>query len=112
VISRIEALWYGTIEPTPFTHGFIYSKGSLAQLDYPNADATELAGISNAGTIVGNESTDGTTILFIYANGLFKFISPPNTASSSVTGMSLRLGLIVGIAKSNSGHQGFIAKCN
>ena len=103
----------GTIEPTPFTHGFIYSKGSWAQLDYPNADATELVGISNAGTIVGNESTDGTTIPFIYANGLFKFISPPNTASSFVAGMGLRSGLIVGIAKSNSGeHQGFIAKCN
>lgn len=103
----------GTIGVSPLTHGFIYHNGSWAQLDYPNADTTALVGISDAGTIVGNATRSGSSIgiPFIYHDGMFKKISVPN-ASAYVAGISLRLGLIVGLASpSSGGHRGFIAKC-
>jgi probable HAF family extracellular repeat protein len=106
----------GTIGVTPLTHGFIYHNGSWAKVDYPNADATTLVGISNAGVVIGNSSSaNGTSKAFLYNNGVFKVISPPNTTGSYVTGMSLKSGLILGVAYSNvafGGQQGFVAKCN
>jgi hypothetical protein len=105
----------GTIGVTPVTQGFIYQNGSWAKLDYPKADATTLVGISNAGVIIGNANffATSTGTPFLYENGVFKKISPPNTNGSYVAGMSLRSGLIVGVAHPNSGgQQGFVAKCN
>jgi hypothetical protein len=105
----------GTIGVTPVTHGFIYHKGSWAKLDYPKADSTTLVGISDADVIIGNANffATSTGTPFLYKNGVFKIISPPNTTGSYVAGISLRSGLIVGVANPNSGGQrGFIAKCN
>jgi hypothetical protein len=105
----------GTIGVTPVTQGFIYHNGSWAKLDYPKADATTLVGISNAGVIIGNANffATSTGTPFLYKSGVFKKISPPNTNGSYVAGMSLRSGLIVGVANLNAGgQQGFIAQCN
>ncbi len=105
----------GTIGVTPVTHGFIYSNRSWAKLDYPKADSTTLVGISNAGVIVGNANFFATSsgTPFLYENGVFKTISPPNSNGSYVAGISLRSGLIVGVDYPNSGgQQGFMAKCN
>ncbi|SRR6266567_40285 len=99
-------------------HGFIYYNGKWATLHYPNAIGTSLYGISNAGVIVGNANfADGSTKGFLYKNGVFKIISPPNTTGpgvgSGVIGISLRSGLILGFADlPNSPRQGYIAKCN
>jgi len=104
----------GTIGVSPLTHGFIYHNGSWAKLNYPKADATTLVGISDAGMIIGNADFFGsfTGTPFIYQNGIFKKLSIPH-ASSYVAGISLKLGLIVGLTSPDSGgHRGFIAKCN
>ena len=105
----------GTIGVTPVTHGFIYHNGSWAKLDYPKADSTTLVGITNADVIIGNANffATSTGTSFLYENGVFKTISPPNTTGSYVAGISVRSGLIVGVAKPSSGGQrGFMARCN
>ena len=101
------------------SHGLIYHKGSWAQLDYPGGAFTRLTGISNSGLIIGNGNTSASqfgppTTPFLYENGAFKIISPPNTlpGTASVTGISLKLGMIVGSALNlNNKPIGFIAKC-
>jgi probable HAF family extracellular repeat protein len=97
-------------------HGFIYYRGTWANLEYPGANLTAPAGISDAGVIVGNSSSpDGSSTAFLYKNGVFKAISVPDTTGSYVISSSLRTGLILGIAYSDfviGGQEGFIAKCN
>lgn len=101
------------------SHGLIFHKGSWAQLDYPGVAFTRLTGISNSGVIIGNGNTitsqfAGPTTPFLYENGVFKVISPPDTlaGTASVTGISLKLGMIVGSAKNlNNKETGFIAEC-
>lgn len=99
-------------------HAFVYHNGKWGTIQYPNAIATWLSGISNAGVIAGNaQLADGSTIGFLYDNGVFKIISPPNTTGpgvgSGVTGMSLRSGLVLGFADLPNGpRQGYIAQCN
>ena len=98
-------------------HGFIYRHGRWTTLTYPGANQTNLVGISDAGVIVGNSSNsaNGTSTAFLYKEGVFKAISVPNMTGSFVISTSLRTGLILGIAYSNSvfgGQEGFIAKCN
>ena len=79
--------------------------GQWATLNYPNAAFTHLAGISNAGAVVGNAlDTDGG---FLYKNGVFKNILDPKGAPTSVLGISPRQGLILGTSSSG----GFIATC-
>jgi len=98
-------------------HGFVYHNGEWATLHFPNANSTMPAGISNAGVIVGNAGfSDGTTKGFLYKNGVFKVISPPNSVGpglgSGVVGISLRSGLILGFSDlPNSPRQGYIAEC-
>jgi probable HAF family extracellular repeat protein len=99
-------------------HAFVYHNGKWATLQYPNANSTLLSGVSNAGVIVGNAGfADGSTKGFLYKNGAFEVISPPNSvgpgAGSGVIGISLGSGLILGFADlPNSARQGYIAKCN
>ena len=99
-------------------HAFVYHNGKWATLKYPHAVGTWLYGISNAGVMVGDaQLADGSVIGFLYKNGTFKVISPPNTTGpgvgSGVIGISLRSGLILGFADlRNSPRQGYIAKCN
>jgi hypothetical protein len=97
-------------------HGFIYYHGMWANLEYPGANDTTPVGVSDAGVIVGNSGfPDGSSTSFLYKNGVFKSISPPNTNGSYVIASSLRTGLILGFAYSDSvfgGREGYIAKCN
>jgi probable HAF family extracellular repeat protein len=97
-------------------HGFVYYHGMWANLEYPGANATDPRGISDAGVIVGNSSSpDGSATAFLYQNGVFKAISVPNTTGSYVVASSLRKGLILGIAYSDSvvgGQEAFIAQCH
>jgi len=97
-------------------HAFVYHKGKWATLQYPHAISTGLSGISNSGVIVGNaQLANSSTTGFLYKNGIFKAILPPNTTGSGVDGISLKSELILGFAYSNSvfgGREGFIAKCN
>ena len=86
-------------------NGFIYQGSQWATLNYPNAPFTHLAGISNAGAVVGNAiETDGG---FLYTNGVFKKIHDPNGTPTSILGISPRQGLILG----TSSLGGFIATC-
>ena len=99
-------------------HAFIYDNGKWATLKYPNAIATWLYGISNAGVMVGNaELSNGSNRGFLYEQGTFKDVIPPNTigpgVGSGIIGISLRTGLILGFADlHNSPRQGYIAKCD
>ena len=101
------------------SHGLIFHNGSWAQLDFPGVAFTQLTGISNAGVIVGNGNTSNSqfgppTTPFLYENGAFKTISPPNTLAGSalVSGISLKRGMIVGSALNlNNKPVGFIARC-
>lgn len=99
-------------------HAFVYYKGKWVTLRFPNATATSLSGISNAGAMIGNaEFKDGSTTGFRYKNGKFETITPPGTTGpgvgSAVVAISLRTGLILGLADlQNSPRQGFIAECN
>lgn len=101
------------------SHGLIFHKGSWAKLDFPGLAFTQLTGISNSGVIVGNGNTSTSqfgppSTPFIYERGTFRVISPPNTLSgtTSVTGISLKLGMIVGSALNlNNKPIGFISQC-
>jgi len=98
-------------------HAFVYYKQKWATLRFPNANATSLLGISNAGVMIGSaDLKDGSTTGFRYKDGKFETITPPGTTGpgvgSNVTAISLRTGLILGFADlKNSPRQGFIAKC-
>ena len=90
-------------------HGFIYHNGTWATLNYRNkTTATYVAGISGAGTIVGDEYANG----FLYKNGVFKDIVGPNGEQVTVRGISPG-GIISGdMWISASGSHGFTAKCH
>jgi probable HAF family extracellular repeat protein len=95
------------------SNGFIYHNGEWATLNFPKSANTSLVGISNAGMIVGSAvMSDGSQTAFLYENGVFKTISPEGATPNSTTvfGISPKLGLIVGTAKGLS-QGGFIAKC-
>lgn len=89
-------------------HGFLYHNGTWATLNYRNqTTATYVAGISGAGTVVGDAFSNG----FLYKNGVFKDIVGPNGAQVTVRGISPG-GIISGdMWISGSGSHGFTAKC-
>jgi len=87
-------------------NGFIYDQGKWATLNYPVSLFTDLVGVNNKGVIVGN-ATD-LDLAFQYDNGKFKTIIGPNGVGVTVTGISPRLGLIVGTAGPKGG---FVAMC-
>jgi len=101
--------WYNN------TYGFIFHNDAWATLDWPKpTSGTELRGISNSGVIVGvsHDTQQGTS--FLYANGMFKVISVPNSFLTSVSGISPG-GVIVGMTNLNgnqSGWRGFTATCH
>lgn len=96
-------------------HGFIFHNGQWATLDYPQAVATNLIGITNAGKIIGKArvTTPWSDILFLYENGTFKVISVPNSVLGSATLMSIspKQGLILGMTNDSAGSPAFIAQC-
>jgi hypothetical protein len=94
-------------------HGFIYSNGKWATLNYPSSTLeTMLSGISNANLIVGSTAKGRSSITltgsFLYKSGAFKKILMPNSSvPTNVFGVSPNKGLITGY----SGYKGFIATC-
>jgi len=94
-------------------HGFIFHNGQWATLDYPQAVATNLIGITNAGKIIGNARVNSSDTLFLYENGTFKVISVPNSVPGSASLMSIspKQGLILGITNDSAGSPAFIAQC-
>ena len=89
-------------------HGFIFHNGQWATLDYPQAVATNLIGITNARKIIGKARVNSSDTLFLYENGTFKVISVPNSAYPELLSISPKQGLILG---RNTATQGFIAQC-
>ena len=94
-------------------HGFIFHNGQWATLDYPQAVATNLIGITNAGKIIGKArvTTPWSDILFLYENGTFKVISVPNSVGPELLSISPKQGLILGITNDSPGSPAFIAQC-
>jgi hypothetical protein len=97
-------------------HGFIYSGGKWASVEYPNVriGTTILNGISNANTIIGfnNATTQGTA--FLYKNGVFKVISDSHALGGTYANGIAANGLITGdayLTTNRSSQHGFIAKC-
>jgi hypothetical protein len=102
-----------SLPPNVWWHGFIYSNGKWATLNYPSSTVeTMLSGISNANLIVGTTLTGRSSVTvtgsFLYKGGVFKKVVIPNSnVPTSVFGVSPNKGLITGY----SGYKGFIAAC-
>jgi probable HAF family extracellular repeat protein len=79
-------------------HGFIDNHGTITELNVPGATGTETTGINDAGQVVG-ESFDslGVPHPFLYSNGIFTAITPPDDPSAqvNVTGINNQ-GEIIG----------------
>jgi len=108
--GTIVGYYSKTASPNLFRHGFIYSNGQWAKLNYPNSMLqTELTGISNSNLIVGTTIRgSNATASFLYKNGTFKKIIMPNSnVPTYADGVSPSKDLITGF----SGYTGFIASC-
>ena len=92
-------------------HGFIFHNGQWATLDYPQAVATDLIGITNARKIIGKARVNSSDTLFLYENGIFKVISVPNSVRPELLSISPKQGLILGITDVSAGSPAFIAQC-
>ncbi len=101
------------LPPNAWWHGFIYSNGSWATLNFPDStQETVLTGISNTNLIVGSTAKGRSSITltgaFMYESGAFKRIVLPNSnVGTDVAGVSPNKGLIAG----TSGYTAFIAAC-
>lgn len=108
--GTIVGFYSKTASPNVWRHGFIYSSGKWATLDYPNNSLqTTLNGISNSNLITAT-TIQGSNALnsYIYVNGGFKKIVMPNSSNPTYAyGVSLNRGLITGF----SGYKGYIATC-
>ncbi len=94
-----------------FGHGFLYHGGTWAQVDYSTNPGTSLDAISNANVVVGHFQWLSTYTSFLYANGVFKNISVPNSDSTQVTDISAN-GVISGNAAYSDGSiKEFTATC-
>lgn len=112
--SMTTKLWLDhTLPPmTRFTVSFLTTE-SGATLDYPNASATVLVGITNADAIVGNAFVNASTTPFLHKNGTFKIIVIPNSdpGTQGLLSISPKLGLILGVTDARTGKSAFIAHC-
>jgi hypothetical protein len=101
------------LPPNAWWHGFIYSNGAWATLNYPSSTVeTMLSGISNSNRIIGTTVTGRSSVTvtgsFMYQNGTFKKIVLPNSnVPTNVFGVSPNKALIAG----SSGYTGFTATC-
>jgi hypothetical protein len=97
-------------------HGFVLANGVCETLDNPkgigNEDGTTLADINGSGAIVGWYFVGvGIGHSFIYINGVFKEIAPPNTNYTLVSGIN-GYGDVTGTTNFNSGgYTSFTAHC-
>lgn len=105
----------GTITDATGTHGFIFSNGKWAKVDFPGTGGTTgLLGISNGNVIVGVSSSTESGFTFIYANGKFKVISDSQEAGGIFANGIAANGLITGDAYKQSSiasWNGFLASC-
>ncbi len=103
--------WYSKyLPPNEWKHGFIYSNGQWATLNYPDSKVqTTVQGISNANLIIATTMQGSTSLnSYVYLNGAFKKMVMPNSnVPTYAFGVSLNKGLITGF----SGFKGFIATC-
>jgi hypothetical protein len=92
------------------SQGFIYRNGAFATLNFNNnktGSYTELIGISNNGVIVGLDYGEA----FLYKNGVFKWIKPPNSRLTVVHGISAKSEIITGATLLPDGGHAFTATC-
>jgi hypothetical protein len=95
------------------SHGFILQNGTYTTLDNPKADpesGTQLKDINNSGAIVGWYYVGPIGHSFIYKNGVFADIDPPNGNYTLVTGINT-LGDVTGNTGLPSGFSMFMARC-
>jgi len=84
------------------SHGLVPSGTSLATVDYPGAESTQLSGINYWGSIVGNYSNrDGTIGAFELKNGVFTPISYPGSVDTFAASISDKGMIVVTIMSIN-----------
>lgn len=98
------------------SHGFIYSGGKWASVEYPNVaiGSTILSGVSDTNTMIGFNTSTPQGISFLYKNGTFKVISDSKAVGGTYANGIAANGLITGdvlLTTSKSSQHGFIAKC-
>lgn len=100
--NRGDVVGYYRDTVTGNQRGYMLSKdGQLTLLDYPGADFTMAADISDNGTVVGNYGfvdQTGTPVEehgFIWMRGTFTRVDYPGATSSAVTGIN-SYGVLVG----------------
>jgi hypothetical protein len=94
-------------------HGFILQNGIYTTLDNPKADTesgTQLKDINNSGAIVGWYYAGPIGHSFIYKNGVFADINPPNGTYTLVSGIN-SFGDVTGNTNLPSGFSMFTARC-
>jgi hypothetical protein len=95
------------------SHGFILQNGTYTPLDNPKADpesGTQLKDINNSGAIVGWYYVGPIGHSFIYKNGVFADIDPPNGTYTLVSGIN-SFGDVTGNTNLPSGFSMFTAHC-
>jgi hypothetical protein len=90
------------------THGLLYAKNKITNIDDPNAQAgtTTAYGINTAGDIVGiYTNASGIDVGFYYSNGTYTDIAPSGSQYTNATGIN-DSGVITGewIDSSGNGH--------
>lgn len=105
----------GTISDSTGSHGFIFSNGKWAKVDYPGTSGTtQLLGISNGNVILGLSTSTESGFTFIYTNGKFKVISDSKEAGGIFANGIAANGLITGDAYMQpaiASWNGFLASC-
>lgn len=86
-------------------HGFTLQNGVYTSVDDPNANdenGTNVTDVNSSGEMVGVYYRDSLAYSFLYKNGTFQDIAPPDTNYTIVTGINDK-GQIVGTTNFNSG---------
>lgn len=98
-------------DSTGTTHGLLYQKSKVTNIDDPNAQtgSTIAFGINNSGQIVGAYTNgSGVGVGFLYSGGSYTDIAPPGSQGTYAQGIN-DSGAIVGLYVNSSGAQlGFI----
>lgn len=85
-----------------FFHGFLFSDGVVTTLDFPGATQTQVLGINESGTVVGEGDffdANGNLLSyhgFTWKNGAFSEVDVPGSADTSVVGINAA-GDLVGL---------------
>jgi hypothetical protein len=94
-------------------HGFVLQNSNYTTLDNPKADrenGTKLQDINNSGAIVGWYYVGPIGHSFVYKDGVFADIDPPNGSYTLVSGIN-NLGDVTGNTNLPSGFTMFTAHC-